>query len=103
VRTWWSFDTCFIALTAGPFDTRLIVLAASPLGESPALLVAWHLESRARILVRSAWPPTRSAPFPTTAARHCLARLLLRLPQPAAREPHHHGIGMAGLQLLERG
>jgi hypothetical protein len=95
-------DTWFVALASWPLDLRFIALATEPVGESAALLVAGHLETRTRILVRAARSPTRSASLATTAPRQRFARLLLRLPQAAARKPHHHGVGMPGLQLLQR-
>jgi hypothetical protein len=118
-----SLAPCLIALAAGPFDGRLIALtagwlvalaafplrawfvlvAAEALGESPAFFITRDLESRARILVRSARPPSRPTPFAAAAPSLRLARLLRRLPEAAAREPHHHRVWMTGLQLLQRG
>jgi hypothetical protein len=98
-----SLAPCLIALAALPLRAWFVLVAAEALGESPAFFITRDLESRARILVRSARPPSRPTPFAAAAPSLRLARLLRRLPEAAAREPHHHRVWMTGLQLLQRG
>jgi hypothetical protein len=73
-------------------------------GEAAPLLVARDVEPLPRIFVPPAGAPVRTAPFrrsrPAVRSR---ALLLPRVPQPSAREPFHHRIGMVRLQLLQRG
>jgi hypothetical protein len=91
-----------VALARQPLGTAVVALATLSLGESAALLVTGDLESRPWILVRSARSPSGSAAFSPAPSRERVARLLRRLPQASACEPHHHGIGMSRLQLLQR-
>jgi hypothetical protein len=88
-------------VVAQPLGTAVVALAAQPIGESAALLVTRDLESRAWILMRSPRSPSGPAAF-SPSSRERFARLLRRLPQAAACEPHHHGVGMPRLQLLQR-
>jgi hypothetical protein len=80
------------------------ILLPQPGREPPALLVARHFETLARILVRAAGTPSRAA---TLARRRGPsgggALFLLRLPQTAAREPQKRRVRVARLELLERG
>ena len=88
----------------------LVVFPAIPpqiLREPAPLLVAWDLESIARILVFAAGTPImgtpilrrRSRPSPRERVR---TFLILRLPETSAGEPLHDRVGMADLQLPQR-
>ena len=83
-------------------------IAMQVLRKTPPLLIARHLEAIARILVLTAWTPIARTSIPGRRALRATLRegvgafLVLRRPQATAREPFHHRIGMAPLQLPQR-
>ena len=91
--------------TRRPFGFPRPGVAPQLLGESTALFVPGDLETIARVGVLAAGPPVARARLPGCAALgdRVGALLLLRFPQTSARKPLHHGVGMARLQLTERG
>jgi hypothetical protein len=80
-------------------------LIARARGKALALYIARHLEFVTRIFVLAARPPVVAAPLSPAALTLLPQRERRRLfgrPQLAAREPHHHGVGLFRLQLLQR-
>jgi hypothetical protein len=92
-------------LARRPFP--LDAVPARAFGETGALHIARDFELVAWILVLAARAPVFAAPLAPGAAAVLLPqrefRRFFRRPQFAAREPHHCGIRMARLQLLQRG
>jgi hypothetical protein len=95
--------------TRRTIPTRLAIhaFAARAVREALSLLIARDLEAVARILVLSARAPLLPAPLARRRGALPLLPLrelggLLGRPQLAARKPHHLGVGMLRLQLLQR-
>jgi hypothetical protein len=75
--------------------------AAQVRGEAPPLLVARHLELLARVAMLPPGSPLGRAFLRRAFQLERHALFFRRVPQLAAREPLHHGVGMLGLQLLQ--
>jgi hypothetical protein len=93
-----SFPARFIARRRA---VRISRAATQLCREAPPLLVARNVEARPRITMLASRPPVGLAALGAAAAFRSL-RLFRARPQTAAREPHHHRVGVLVVELRER-
>jgi hypothetical protein len=70
-------------------------IAAQPVRKPAPFLVPRHFEPLARVLMCSARAPAATSALPFPFSRAGGALVFGRFPQPPAREPHQHRVGVA--------
>ncbi|HET7219760.1 MAG TPA: hypothetical protein VFJ02_17005 [Vicinamibacterales bacterium] len=80
-----------------------MAIAEQLFAKPASAFVARNVEALTRIAVRAARTPVAAALLTLCLARRARPLFVfLRVPQPPAREPSQHGVGVARLQLLQR-